>query len=324
MPKFPFGCAAAARRYLSTSSSPASARPLLVLGLESSADDTCASVVSSTRQILSSVVLKQGHVHEKFGGIHPLHAQESHQANIGIAIQRALHEASVKLADLDGIAFTRGPGMYGCLSVSAGAAKALAGATGLPLIGVHHMQAHALTPLLTEEVPPEFPFLTLLVSGGHTLLVFARSETNFKILATCDDESIGAAFDKACRDLRIPYSLGIGGSPGAALSAFASLPTTPLPKLPSGPFVLPLRGQLRFSYAGTRSELTRILVREPVEEMLEERKKELARGFVGACVAQVEEKVKLALRSLEGGEQGDVKALVVSGGVASNAFLRMR
>ncbi|KAL8283612.1 hypothetical protein RQP46_005407 [Phenoliferia psychrophenolica] len=224
-------------------------KPLLVLGLESSADDTCASVVSSTRKILSSVVLKQGHVHEVYGGIHPLHAQEAHQANMGVAIRRALQEAQVGLSDLDGIAFTRGPGMHGCLGVCAGAAKALAGATGLPLLGVHHMQAHALTPLLTEEVPPEFPFLTLLVSGGHTLLVLARSETSFKILATCDDESIGAAFDKACRDLRIPYSLGNNGSPGSALEAFSSLPSTPLPTVSPGPFSLALRNQLAFSFA---------------------------------------------------------------------------
>lgn len=136
-----------------------SGRPLVVLGLESSAgasfpllscsnahgsiptfiDDTCAAVVTSHRQVLSNVVLKQSSVHEKFGGIHPLHAQEAHQVNMPLAIQRALKEADVKLEDLDGIAFTRGPGMYGCLSVCAGAAKALAAATGKPLLGVHHM-----------------------------------------------------------------------------------------------------------------------------------------------------------------------------------------
>jgi hypothetical protein len=137
-----------------------SGRPLVVLGLESSAgplppilllfpstvltlisstDDTCAAVVNSHRQILSNVVLKQSAVHEKFGGIHPLHAQEAHQVNMPLAIRQALSEANVKLEELDGIAFTRGPGMYGCLSVSAGAAKALAAATGKPLFGVHHM-----------------------------------------------------------------------------------------------------------------------------------------------------------------------------------------
>lgn len=127
------------RRSLSTST-----HPLLVLGLESSADDTCASVVSSTRQILSNVVFKQNNVHESFGGIHPRHAQEAHERNMPLAVQQALKDAGVGLKDLDGIAFTRGPGMYGCLSAAATSGKALAAATGLPLLGVHHMVRRAV------------------------------------------------------------------------------------------------------------------------------------------------------------------------------------
>jgi N6-L-threonylcarbamoyladenine synthase len=194
-------------------------KPLVLLGLESSADDSCvslclvettpthaqrdilcfgpiyhriqASIVTSDRRILANVVLKQEALLEQYGGIHPLHAQHSHARNIPIAIQQVLREAKLTLKDLDGIAFTRGPGMAGCLQTCAASAKALAAATGLPLIGVHHMQAHALTPFLTEPEPPQFPFLTLLLSGGHTLLLLARSETSFEILATTHDESIG-------------------------------------------------------------------------------------------------------------------------------------
>ncbi|KAM0756331.1 glycoprotease [Meredithblackwellia eburnea MCA 4105] len=297
------------------------AKPLNILGLESSADDTCAAVLSG-RKILSNVVIKQP-FHEKWGGIHPLHAQEAHQANMGVAIQRALSESGLKLDQMDGIAFTRGPGMYGCLSVCAASAKALAGATGIPLLGVHHMQAHALTPLLTEEIPPEFPFLTLLVSGGHTLLVLARGETDFEILATCDDENIGASFDKACRDLRIPYSEGIGGSPGAALESFAQLPTSPPPsrERPNYMFPIPTEGKLIFSFSGLRSALTRLLEKEKVGDMSESRRRELARGFVEAAVGQVEAKITLALKRWKGEE---LKALVASGGVASNQYLRMR
>lgn len=193
-------------------SSAAKASPYrLILGLESSADDSCASVVSSHGQILSNIVIKQNDLLAKWGGIQPLHAQQAHQRNMPLAIEQALSQAGVGLKNLHGIAFTRGPGMYGCLSQCGGAAKALAAATGLPLLGVHHMvrtgcrlplryladgsdvqqQAHALTPFLTETTPPTFPFLTLLLSGGHTLLLLARSESNFKILATTQDESIG-------------------------------------------------------------------------------------------------------------------------------------
>lgn len=114
--------------------------PILVLGLESSADDTCASVVSSDKRILSNVVIKQSTTHEQFGGIHPMYAVENHMKNMGVAIRDALKLAGVTLNDLSAVSYTRGPGMFGCLAVCGGAAKAIAGATGLPLISVHHMQ----------------------------------------------------------------------------------------------------------------------------------------------------------------------------------------
>lgn len=347
-----------------------SGRPLVVLGLESSAgtqshlhrftgsdapstDDTCAAVVNSARQILSNVVMKQSTVHEKFGGIHPLHAQEAHQVNMPFAIQRALREANVRLEDLDGIAFTRGPGMYGCLSVCAGAAKALAAATGKPLIGVHHMvrppsplsfdffslflrsqQAHALTPFLTASPnspypTPTFPFLTLLLSGGHTLLLHASSPSSFRILATTHDESIGACLDKASRDLVVDWALG-NGSPGAALEKFAfpslSLEGEEAPISAEGKasFPVPFKNEMAFSYAGLRSSLTRILAKSPVETLSEERKKSIARAFMLAAFEQIERKVALALQGSEQHGEEKVKGLVVSGGVASNLILRER
>ncbi|SGZ35409.1 BQ5605_C060g12725 [Microbotryum silenes-dioicae] len=265
------------------------------------------------------------------------------------AIQRALKEALITLEHLDGIAFTRGPGMMGCLSVACHSAKALGAATAKPLIGVHHMvrrigtawlsQAHALTPFLTSAIPPKFPFLTLLLSGGHTLLLFASSETEFNILATTHDESIGASFDKAARDLEIPWSLG-AGSPGAALEAFA-FPPRPNPTTstrtelttstdqdlapPPGVvphFSQPFPRQLAFSFSGARSQLDRIIADDP--SMEEGRKRLLARSFMQATVKQVEDKVALALGMKEPRGMRDVKHLVVSGGVASNSYLRTR
>ncbi|GJN88721.1 hypothetical protein Rhopal_001687-T1 [Rhodotorula paludigena] len=249
-----------------------------------------------------------------------------------VAIQRALKEANLTLDDLDGIAATRGPGMYGCLSVCLGAAKALAAATGKPLLGVHHMQAHALTPFLTaspmtSSPSPEFPFLTLLLSGGHTLLLLARSLSSFEILATTTDESIGASIDKVARDLDIPWALG-SGSPGAALEAFAfphgaSSPTAA--GLPPDPhFTLPYPRDLAFSYAGLRSALTRVLRDEPTSEMRPERKEQVARAFMRAAFAQIEGKVERAIKVLKEKGEDEVKGLVVSGGVASNLVLRER
>ncbi|GAA5885220.1 hypothetical protein JCM6882_009524 [Rhodosporidiobolus microsporus] len=335
------------RRGFATSAS--SRKPLVVLGLESSADDTCAAIVDSSRRILSNVVLKQSSIHESFGGIHPLHAQEAHQLNMPIAIQRALAEADVSLSDLNGIAFTRGPGMYGCLSVCAGAAKALAAATGKPLLGVHHMQAHALTPFLTAAPnspypTPQFPFLTLLLSGGHTLLLHASSPSSFRILATTHDESIGACLDKASRDLGVDWALG-GGSPGAALEKFAfpSLSLAGEAEAPAGDadpsfkvpaFPTPFPRQLAFSYAGLRSSLTRILSPNApstspdpppaAPDLSEGSKRLLARSFMLAAFKQIEDKVAMALRQAEQRGEERVKGLVVSGGVASNLILRER
>ncbi|KAM0792259.1 hypothetical protein ACM66B_004953 [Microbotryomycetes sp. NB124-2] len=301
-------------------------RPLLVLGLESSADDSCAAIVSSDRRILSNIVIKQGHLLQQYGGIHPKHAQEAHQRNLPVAIKRALAEANLKLHELDAIAFTRGPGMYGCLSTCATSAKALAAASNLPLIGVHHMQAHALTPFLTEDQPPQFPFLTLLLSGGHTLLLLARSETSFQILATTHDESIGASLDKGSRDLDIPLELG-NGSAGAALEAFVadgankltSIPRTKADEL----FPLPFAKEMAFSFSGPRSALARELTKRGPQEMDNVEKRVLAGAFMKAVFKQVAQKVKLGIQVVQEEEcERNLGALVVSGGVASNLYLR--
>lgn len=173
---------------------------------------------------------------------------------------------------------------------------------------------------MTSSPAPQFPFLTLLLSGGHTLLLLARSISSYSILATTHDESIGASIDKVARDLRIPWALG-AGSPGAALERFAfpdGLPDSSA--LPSDPtFTQPFARRLAFSYAGLRSALTRILESEPASQMSEPRKRQVARAFSLAAFKQIEDKVVLAL------EQGEeVRGLVVSGGVASNMVLRER
>ncbi|KAJ8522719.1 hypothetical protein ONZ45_g756 [Pleurotus djamor] len=231
-------------------------RRLVILALESSADDTCAAIVDSNRKILANVVTKQHALHEAFGGIHPSVAIEAHQRNMPRTIRTALCDAQLSVHDVDGIAFTRGPGIGGCLSVASNAAKNLAAALDKPLVGVHHMvralfsstfalivdrlaftkQAHALTPLLTSPPSdsPQFPYLTILISGGHTLLLLATSLTDFKIMATTADESIGRAFDKVGRMLHMEW--GTHG-PAASLEHFASEATaqeidqsTPFPK----------------------------------------------------------------------------------------------
>lgn len=170
---------------------PTTRKPLTVLALESSADDSCCAIVDSERTIHANVVLKQHHINATQGGINPIRAQEAHERNVPLAIRQALKTANMSIGDIDAIAYTRGPGMYGCLCITASAARGIAAANDKPLVGVHHMQAHALTPLLTEDTPPEFPFLVLLVSGGHTQLVRADSMHKFKIVLSTLDNSIG-------------------------------------------------------------------------------------------------------------------------------------
>ncbi|CAE6530704.1 unnamed protein product [Rhizoctonia solani] len=241
--------------------------------------------------------------------------------------------------------------MQGCLSVGALAARALAAALNKPLVGVHHMQAHALTALYTSQPAPEFPFLTLLVSGGHTLLLLARSRSDFAILATTDDESIGNAFDRVARLLDIPWSNN--HSAGASLERFAQDASSS-----NIHFSIPLPGKLVFSYSGLISAVRSYILKRsdpnmvvklpnpsskpvmkhppnPERELVRERirltvagmslgeRRNIAASFQKAAIGQLEEKLKLGLRKCM---QLDVNpgSIVVSGGVASNSYLRAR
>ncbi|KAF9529287.1 glycoprotease family-domain-containing protein [Crepidotus variabilis] len=297
-------------------------RHLTILGIESSADDTCAAIVDSDGKIHSNVVIKQHDVHEVYGGINPLSAIHSHQSNMPFAVKRALKEANLDLKrDIDGIAFTRGPGMAGCLSVGMDAAKTLAAALEKPLVGVHHMQAHALTVMLTERGnEPKFPFLTLLISGGHTLLLLAKSVNEFKLLATTNDESIGRSFDKVSKLLKLKWT-NLG--PGDALEKFVA-ETDDSAESTVTPITRPLPGQLAFSYSAHHSQ-TKALIESHggVEGMDIATKRAIAREFQTAAVGHLEEKLVLGLNWCRKRDI-HVRDVVVSGGVASNSYLRER
>ncbi|KLO09497.1 peptidase M22, glycoprotease [Schizopora paradoxa] len=304
-------------------------RTFTVLALESSADDTCAAVVNSRREILSNIVLKQHDQHQPYGGIQPLVAIKAHQQNMPIAVSKALRTAKLDMSQIDGVAFTRGPGINGCLSVCSNAAKTLAAALNKPLVGVHHMQAHALTPLLTssEEEVPEFPFLTLLVSGGHTLLLLAESPMKFTQLATTPDEAIGRAIDKVARDIGLEWS---SFGPGAALEKFCMDENLPcdaaeLPEVPTFPSVMP--GRLAFSFSGLHSWVDRYISqnRDPsTGDLNVMHKVAVARSFQYMAFKQLEEKLVLAIEFCErnSGKMRPLRHVVVSGGVASNTLLR--
>lgn len=297
---------------------PRSART--ILGIESSCDDSCASVVRSDRTVLSSVVVRQNH--QDTQGIHPLHAARGHHRHVPQAIAQALDEAQLTIHDLDGIGVTRGPGMPGCLAVGMTAAKTLAAVHAKPLVYLHHMRAHALTPLLTEAQPPAFPFLTLLVSGGHTMLVLVHSLDRFAILADTLDDSVGNAFDKFARELQ----LGWQSASGALVEALAAHAQPHEPVLPHI-----LLGTPTFSYSGLRSAAARHIARVGgAAAMSHAAKAALAHDFQVAAFAPLEDKVVRALVpqqrgwQLPGMDPMSIRSVVCSGGVASNQFLRHR
>ncbi|CAE6434753.1 unnamed protein product [Rhizoctonia solani] len=300
-------------------------RRFKVLAFETSADDTGVAIIDGT-DILSNVVIKQHAEHAQFRGIHPQVAIKAHDKNLPLALSMALEQSRITMSSIDGIAFTRGPGMPGCLSIGAVAARALAAALNKPLVGVHHMQAHALTALYTSRPAPQFPFLTLLVSGGHTLLLFARSRSNFTILATTDDESVGNAFDRVARLLDIPWSNE--HSAGASLERFAQGASKS-----DIQFSIPSPGKLVFSYSGLVSavrsyilkrsdpnmvvqlpdirsnpavkhpptperELVRERMRLTVAGMTLDERQVIAASFQKAAIGQLEEKLKLGLKKL--------------------------
>ncbi|KAK3814584.1 MAG: glycoprotease family-domain-containing protein [Linnemannia elongata] len=318
-------------------------RPLIALGIETSCDDTCAAIVTSDRQILSEVLRTQHHLHEPMGGIVPKLAHHAHMRNLPSVVQEAIQSAGLGeqgIQAVDIIAVTRGPGLAHSLGVGLNAAKTLAAALNKPLIGVHHMEAHALTARLTTRDPdyqpvdqdssasessipvgsdpyPSFPFLTLLVSGGHTLLLVAHSVDRYTTLATTVDDSIGEAFDKTARELDIPWLPGRAGGPGASLEELAKSSSNPGRYLDRLPIPLSLRSsksEMKFSFAGLKSAVTRIVNQE---------KADLAAGFQHCAVTHLCQKVEQALVDCH--EQGlDISSLVISGGVGRNVTLRSK
>ncbi|KAJ7755697.1 glycoprotease family-domain-containing protein [Mycena maculata] len=319
------------RQYLHSA---AATRPFRVLALETSADDTCAAIVDSSRRIWSNVVVNQHYLHEGYGGIQPLVAMHAHQRNIPTVVRQALTDANLQMADIDGVAFTRGPGplttlfftafslvpgLPGCLSIGLNAAKTLAAATCKPLVGVHHMQAHALTAHLTTDPAPEFPFLTLLVSGGHTMIVLATSMHEFRIIANTVDRSIGSTIDRCATLLQIKWPQDLGPGPGLERFCAEDVPDEAGAPHFQAPTIM--RGQLAFSFTALHSWVERTINAAGGTEHVPRRA--LARAFQNAAFAELETKLLLALKWCETHHHA-VRHLVVSGGVASNTLLRQR
>jgi N6-L-threonylcarbamoyladenine synthase len=270
---------------------------MLILGLESSCDETAASLVTDDRRVLAHRLLGQEERHAPFGGVVPEIAARAHVEALGPLIEAAFADAGVRLADVDAVAATAGPGLIGGVMVGLVTGKALSHAAGKPLIAVNHLEGHALSPRLTDP-DLDFPYLLLLVSGGHCQLLLVEGVARYRRLATTIDDAAGEAFDKTAKLL----GLGFPGGPAVERAAALGQPTVSLPR--------PLKGSAEphFSFAGLKSAVSRAAGHYPPED--------LAASFQAAVVECLIDRTAKALAGIE------ATALVVAGGVAANGAVR--
>ena len=272
----------------------------IILGLESSCDDSAAALVTSDRRILAQAVVGQTQAHQPYGGVVPEIAARAHVEILPGLVRRVLDDAKVSVGDVDAIAATAGPGLIGGVMVALLAGKGLALAAGKPLIAVNHLEGHALSPRL---VNPDlgFPYLLLLVSGGHCQLLEVRGVGDYRRLATTIDDAAGEAFDKAAKLLGLGYP---GGPAIEELARSGNSSAVPLPR--------PLVGsdEPHFSFAGLKSAVQRAVASDQY------RREDIAASFQQAVVDCLVDRTSAALA------RSDAPTLVVAGGVAANQAIR--
>jgi len=279
-----------------------------VLAIETSCDDTAAAVILDGRKILSNVVSSQVSVHQKYGGVVPELASRKHIESIVPIVTDALETAKVTLKEIDGIAVTQGPGLVGSLLVGLSFAKSLSFAAGLPFVGVNHIEAH-LSAIFLEEEPPRFPFIGLVVSGGHTSLFRVDRFGKYKRLGQTRDDAAGEAFDKVAKLLCLGYP---GGPIIDELSKKGNPKAIRFPRASLG------KGSFDFSFSGLKTAVVNYVKShpEPVRDYPEGLMRDIVSSFQEAVVEVL---VKKIVRSAQ--DQG-LKRIVLSGGVAANRRLR--
>lgn len=282
-----------------------SSKPCLILALETSCDETSASVVADGRIVLSNVIFSQIPVHQKFGGVVPEIASRKHIEKVIPVVEQALQEAGVELKDITAIGVTHGPGLVGALLVGVAVAKALSFATDIPLVGVNHLEGHIFANFLShKELEP--PFMALVVSGGHTSLVHVKGYNEFELLGQTRDDAAGEAFDKIARVMKMPYP---GGPHIDRLAATGNPDAIPFPRALTG------RDNFEFSFSGLKSAVLNYL--NSAEQKGEEiNHADVAASFQAAVVDV------LVSKALQAADKCGVKQVVLAGGVAANSGLK--
>lgn len=299
-----------------------------ILGIESTCDETAAAVVDfdvsnlnkkSSRKVelLSNEVVSQIDIHAEFGGVVPEVAARSHIEVINPVVARALSRANLTWADIDAVAVSFAPGLNGSLLIGNLAAHTYASVLGKPIFPVHHVEAHIYGAFLSEETRPEFPFLSLVVSGGHSQIVLVKGHGDFEILGQTQDDAVGEAFDKVAKILGLPYP------GGPSISRAAELGDAGKYKLPKAK----LAGEFDFSFSGLKTAVLRAVQKEvsvdvnfPSFELAnllsEEQKNDFAASFQATAVSTLIDKLEKAAEKFE------ATCVVVAGGVAANQLLR--
>ncbi|GAA0400857.1 tRNA (adenosine(37)-N6)-threonylcarbamoyltransferase complex transferase subunit TsaD [Cocleimonas flava] len=275
-----------------------------VLGIESSCDETGIAIYDTDKGLIADQLYSQVALHAEYGGVVPELASRDHIQKTTPLIKAALKESGLSFKDIDGIAYTRGPGLIGALMVGASIGRSLAWGLGIPAVGVHHMEGHLLAPMLDENQTIDFPFVALLVSGGHTMLVEVKAIGDYRIMGESLDDAVGEAFDKTAK------MLGLGYPGGPVLAALAE-------KGEPGAYDFPRpmirQGGLDFSYSGLK---TFALTTWNSSTKTEQVKANISHAFQEAVVDTLFIKCKRALKDAE------AKRLIIAGGVGANKRLR--
>ncbi|WP_264741135.1 tRNA (adenosine(37)-N6)-threonylcarbamoyltransferase complex transferase subunit TsaD [Cytobacillus firmus] len=274
-----------------------------IMGIETSCDETAVAIIKNGREISANIVASQIESHKRFGGVVPEIASRHHVEQITIVLEEALYKAGITYSDLSAIAVTEGPGLVGALLIGVNAAKAVAFAHGIPLVGVHHIAGHIYANRLVEEM--EFPLLSLVVSGGHTELVYMKEHGHFEVIGETRDDAAGEAYDKVARTLNLPYP----GGPHIDRLAHEGNPTIQLPR------AWLEEGSYDFSFSGLKSAVINTVhnAEQRGETIVPE---DLAASFQESVIDVLVTKTERAV------EEYRVKQLLLAGGVAANKGLR--
>lgn len=282
-------------------------KPVTILGIESSCDETSAAVLRD-RRVLSNIIASQS-IHESYGGVVPELASRAHQSNIIPVVSKALQKANVELDELDAIAYTIGPGLIGALMVGSSFAKGLAISQNIPLIEVHHMKAHVLAHFIksADQKEPELPFLCLTVSGGHTQIVLVEHPTKQRVIGQTRDDAAGEAFDKSAKILGLPY-------PGGPLiDQMAQIGNPNAFKFPMADV-----GDLEFSFSGLKTAVLYLVRNQKqlndqfVQENIHDLCASIQKNIIDTLISKVMKAVKLT----------GINRVAIAGGVSANSGLR--